>query len=484
MGSQIETLIRSSVAKGVGAIASFNRRRLPATGDNPFLNGIHRPMPAELEITDLVVEGEIPAALDGRYLRIGPNPLAADPASHHWFIGDGMVHGLRIAGGKALWYRNRWIRSNAVAAELDVAPAPGPRHGFDTVNTNVVGIAGRIWALVEAGSYPVELSDDLEAQRYNPFDGTLNGSFTAHPHRDPLTGEEHAICYDSHDAGTIRHVVIDAGGRVVREEPIAVKHGPMIHDCAITDRFVLILDLPVTFSMKTLLAGHGFPYRWNPAHQGRVGLMPRHGTQQDIIWCDVDPAYAFHVANAHDRPDGKVELDLCVYATMFADSPHGPDARSRGLERWTIDPETRSVAIRTIDPAPQEFPRPDERRFGQPYRHVYTMALPEDPDPHFVGATALYRHDLEAGTRQVHAFGDGRHPGEFVFVPKAPDSAEAEGWLIGLVVDLPGERTELVILDAERFEAPPVATIHLPHRVPPGFHGNWIPTAGAAPAGA
>jgi carotenoid cleavage dioxygenase len=55
-------------------------------------------------------------------MRIGPNPIEADPASYHWFTGDGMVHGLAIADGKAQWYRNRWIRSNAVAKALGESP--------------------------------------------------------------------------------------------------------------------------------------------------------------------------------------------------------------------------------------------------------------------------------------------------------------------------------------------------------------------------
>jgi carotenoid cleavage dioxygenase len=151
------------------------------------------------------------------------------------------------------------VRSNAVAKALGEEPAPGPRHIFDTVNTNVVSIGGRSFALVEAGSYPVELGEMLDAQRYNPFDGTLKGSFSAHPHLDPRTGENHAICYEGRDPGTVRHVVVDRHGQVVREEPITVRHGPMIHDCAITGRFVIVLDLPVTFSMKTLIAGHSFP---------------------------------------------------------------------------------------------------------------------------------------------------------------------------------------------------------------------------------
>jgi carotenoid cleavage dioxygenase len=431
-------------------------------------------MDEELTLIDLDVVGAIPAALDGRYLRIGPNPIAADPASYHWFVGDGMVHGLALRNGRALWYRNRWIRSEAVGKALGEEPAPGPRHGgFDTVNTNIVGVAGRAFALVEAGSYPVELSDDLERQTYNPFDGTLAGSFTAHPHRDPLTGEQHAICYEGTNPGEIRHVVIDAAGKVVREESIAVEHGPMIHDCAITSRYVVILDLPVTFSMATLISGHGFPYRWNPHHRGRVGLMPRGGTQADIIWCNVDAAYVFHVANAYELPDGRVVLDVVSYPTMFAGAHGGPDVKSRGLERWTVDPAARTVRVRAIDGAAQEFPRIDERRFGQSYRYVYSMAL-EEQDGFAIGGR-LYKHDLVAGTRQVHDFGGDRRTGEFVFVPAHPDADEDEGWLVGLVIDAAAETTDLAIINARRFEEAPVARVRLPHRVPPGFHGNWLP---------
>lgn len=477
MASRVETLIRAGATEGVEAIAAANSAQLPTPDAHPFLTGVHRPMEKELTLLDLDVIGTIPAALDGRYLRIGPNPVAANPASYHWFTGDGMIHGLALKGGRAMWYRNRWIRSNAVAKALGERPAPGPRYGgSDTVNTNVVDVGGRIFALVEGGSYPVEISDDLENQRYNPFDGSLANSFTAHPHRDPVTGEQHAICYEAARPGQIRHVVIDAAGHVVREEPVTVEHGPMIHDCAITDRYVAILDLPVTFSMATPIAGHGFPYRWNFHHRARIGLMPRDGSQADIVWCAMDPAFVFHVVNAYDLPDGTVALDVCAYATMFAGTHGGPDAKPRGLERWTVDPAGRAVTVRTIDTAAQEFPRIDERRFGQPYRYAYAMAL-EQSDGCEIGGR-LYKHDIDAGTREVHDFGPDRRPGEFVFVPAHADAAEDEGWLVGLVIDAVAETTDLAIIDARRFDAPPIARIRLPHRVPPGFHGNWLPAGG------
>jgi len=473
MASAVETAIRSTITKGVGMLSDFNRKRMPRdAAAHPFLTGIHTPMREEKTLEDLAVTGTIPAALDGRYLRIGPNPVEPDPRGYHWFVGDGMVHAVAIKNGKALWYRNRWIRSRAAAAALGQDAAPGPRHGHDTVNTNVVAIAGRTWALVEAGSYPVELSDTLEAQTYNPFDGTLKGSFTAHPHRDPLTGEHHAIAYEGTDQEQVRHVVVGADGKVIREVPIAVEHGPSIHDCAITKRFAIVLDLPVTLSMKAVIGGHRFPYQWNPLHRARVGLLPRESS--DIVWCDVEPCYVFHAANAFDLDDGRVILDVVAYDTMFDGSTDGPDSVGR-LERWTIDPAAHTVARQVVDASPQEFPRPDERRIGQAYRYAYTIALPEDGNEQFIGATRLYKHDMATGARQVHDFGTGRHPGEFVFVPAAPDAAEDEGWMVGLVIDREAEVTDLVIIDAQAFERPPVATIRIPHRIPPGFHGNWLP---------
>ena len=87
--------------------------------------------------------------------------------------------------------------------------------------------------------------------------------------------------------------------------------------------------------------------------------------------------------------------------------------------------------------------------------------MPPDGNTQFVGASRLHKHDLETGGRLVHEFGDGHVPGEFVFVPAHAAAAEDEGWLLGLVID----------------EDAPVATIRLPHRIPPGFHGNWFPAA-------
>ncbi len=477
MPNRVRSAIRAAMEGGVEMVAAWNRRRLPKAA-SPFLAGVHAPMRAELTLHDLAVTGSIPAGLDGQYLKMGANPVLAEQAGHHWFLGDGMVHGLAIRDGRASWYRNRWIRSRLAAAALGRPAAPGPRRGLnDTVNTNVVAIGGRAFALVEAGSFPVELSATLEEQRYNPFDGTLDGSYTGHPHRDPLTGEHLAVAYDGRIWDAVRHVVVSPAGQVVRDISVAVEHGPCIHDCGFTARFAIVLDLPVTFSMRAVLGGHLFPFRWNPAHRARVGLLPRHGDGAGMIWCDVEPCFVFHVANAFDTGTGSVVLDVIAYPTMFASGGSGLDALGR-FERWTVDPGARRVERRVIDPSPQEFPRIDERRSGQGYRYAYTVSVPPDGNPQLTGATQIYRHDLETGGRRVHDFGDGHLPGEFVFVPQAADAAEDAGWLVGYVIDVAAEATDFTVLDARSFEAPPLATVRLPHRIPPGFHGNWFPAAG------
>lgn len=473
MASVIEKTIRKAVTPALQAVSNINRTRLPGADRNPFLRGVHQPLENELTIDDLQVTGAVPAELDGRYVRIGPNPFGKGGKGHHWFIGDGMVHGVRLKGGRAEWYRNRFIRSRDLEAKGGPSAVGGPRRGFgDTVNTNVLQIGERMMALVEASSFPVVLDGNLESVAYSDFGGGLTGSFTAHPHQCPKTGEFHAICYEATSQDTIRHVAMNGDGEVLRETEIAVRNGPSIHDCALTENYVVILDLPVTFSMQALLAGYRFPYRWNRDHQARVGLLPRGGTGEDVVWHEVDPAYVFHVGNSFEDAEGRVVIDLCAYETIFDGDMPGPYGKSRGLERWTVDGAGGKVERRTIDPSDQEFPRPDERFFTQDYRYLWVMGLPEDGDLEFVAPMPLYRHDLATGERVQRDFGEGRIPGEFVFVPRTADAPEGDGWVMGYVIDRNEGTSALEILDAMSLEL--VAAVHIPHLIPPGFHGNWI----------
>src|SRR2546423_15398050 len=123
---------------------------------NRYLAGNFGPVSEEVTAVDLPVTGTIPDFLSGRYLRNGPNPIDTDPATYHWFTGFGMVHGIELRDGKAQSYRNRWVRSADVAGALGEEWRGGPVHGGMgfAANTNVIGHAGRTFALLQAGARP------------------------------------------------------------------------------------------------------------------------------------------------------------------------------------------------------------------------------------------------------------------------------------------------------------------------------------------
>lgn len=81
-------------------------------------------------------------------------------------------------------------------------------------------------------------------------------------------------------------------------------------------------------------------------------------------------------------------------------------------------------------------------------------------------------------TGALDFFYAGAHsaPEEPVFVPRSPDAAQGDGWLLSVVGRRAENRTDLVILDAQRLSSGPLATIHFPARVHEGFHGIWVPS--------
>jgi carotenoid cleavage dioxygenase-like enzyme len=447
-----------------------------------FLQGSFAPVIEETTAFDLPVTGTIPAELTGRYLRNGPNPMGLDDPNYHWFLGAGMVHGVRLRDGKAEWYRNRWVRSKAVAAALGEDWPGGPVHeNMDfAANTHIIGHGGRTLATVEAGPLPYELTYELDTVGSCDFGGSLPGGFAAHTKLDHQTGELHAIAYYwawDH----VQHIIVSPAGRVRQTTDIPVSDGPMMHDFALTASYVLLLDLPVTFSLNAVAAGRELPYVWNPDHPARVGLLPRDGSGP-VRWFEVEPCWVFHCLNAYDD-DGRVVVDLCQYNESFDVSTlwaaHGPVT----LDRWTIDPAAGTVKQQRLDDRGQEFPRVDDRIISRPHRYGYSAVIGEVNRAITVAgdfsddafANAILRHDLSRGTTQAHEFGRDATVGEAVFAPAAPDAAEDDGYVMAFVHNPERGASDLLILAAQDFLGDPVATIHLPARVPLGFHGSWIP---------
>lgn len=441
---------------------------------NPYLEGNYGPVADEITALDLPVVGDLPVELDGRYLRNGANPIEApDAAKHHWFLGDGMVHGVRLEGGRARWYRNRWVGSRHVSEVRGTPDIPGRNWNGSALgpNTNVVAFAGRTWALVEAGSCPVELDADLETIGRNDFFGTLPGGFTAHPKVDPATGEMHGIAYAWAEwLDHVQVVVVGRDGRVRRTVDVPLPGMTMLHDMSLTRRFVIVYDQPVTVDLELALSGR-FPFRWNPDYGNRLGLLPREGSAADITWVDAPIAYSYHPLNAYDSADGRVVVDLCVYDRMFDRDRRGAlgDGMAR-LERWVVDPGARRVSRTVIDSSPNEFPRLRESLTGVEHRYGYCASPRTEPG---AGWPTL-KHDLRTGERHVFDHGPGRAAGEPVFVARPGGRDEDDGWLMTFIHDLGAGTAELAVWDAADFARGYVARVLLPRRVPFGFHGNWI----------
>ena len=447
---------------------------MTAPAESRYLIDNFAPVTEEITAFDLPVIGELPAELNGRYLRNGPNPISeVDPATHHWFLGDGMVHGIRLREGKAEWYRNRYVGSTNVSRRRGEPDIAGRNWNSSPTgpNTNVGGFAGTTWAMVEAGGCPVELSYELETIGRNDFYGTLPGAFTAHPKFDPVTGEMHAMTYAWAEwLDHIQYVRVGADGKVNRTVDIPLPGMSMVHDMSITDRYVVVYDQPVLVDLELALKGGRFPFRWYDDYGNRVGLMPRDGNAGDIVWIDVPVGYVFHPMNAYDAPDGNVVLDVCFYDRMMRDDLNGPfgDSLPR-LMRWEINPTHRSVSVTEIDENVNEFPRHRGSLSGKPYRYGYCAQV--DPDSmHW----PTVKHDLLTGKREVFDHGAGRAAGEPVFIGRAGSIEEDDGWLVTFVHDGNNDSAEFVVMDAQDFARGYVAQVKLPQRIPFGFHGNWV----------
>ena len=430
-----------------------------------YLRGDFAPVTEEVTAFDLAVQGKIPEALRGHYVRNGPNQKSGAP--DHWFVGDGMLHGVELRDGTARWYRNRWVRTKALAGDGEYVSADGKiDFSVAVANTHIVEHAGRMLALVES-SLPTEVTPELDTVGVYDFAGKLDGSMTAHPKRCPTTGELHFFGYSFFPPYLVYHVA-DAAGNLVHSEPIDVNGPTMIHDFNVTATRVVFMDLPVVFDLDLAMQGTGMPYRWDPSYGARLGVLPRRGSNADTTWYEIDPCYVFHPVNAFDDGDAVV-IDVPRYDKLWEKT--GDEFFPSHLWRWRIDPSAGKVASEQLDDRNVEFPRADPRRVGLTYRYHYDVETEVRGAPVF---GALVKYDRDDGSAVVHDFGTGRVPGEAVFVPAIDDDGEDDGWLLTYVYDEGRDGSDFVILDARDLTAAPLAVVPLPQRVPFGFHGSWI----------
>ncbi len=446
-------------------------------GVNPYLLENFRPVLEETARSGpFEVEGSIPPGLDGLLLRNGPNPaVVPDPKTYHWFAGDGMLHAISLRDGEVRAYRNRLVRTRALSASIDTKAPRGPKEAINgPANTAVAFFANRILALCESG-LPHRMTAELETVCVEDFDGALASPLTAHPKIDVETGRMAAFGYDPFGPPYLRYHEFDADGSLLTTTSIDLPHPVMIHDFAVSATKVAFFDLPIVLDGDLALAGSQIPFSFNDQLPGRVGVLHRGQPGEHITWYGIDPCYVFHVANAFDDGDCLV-ADVVVYEKTFDVGMGGLLGSSLPrLERWRMrDGEVR-VNRTILDDQTLEFPVTDQAVQSRDYRHLFAAQIGRrDGLDRFPG---YVKHDVERETSLRITLPDHLQGGEPIFVRAEDGKTDDEGYLLCIEYDRSRDLSDLVIYDAHEMNAKPEARIHLPVRIPFGFHGTFVPRA-------
>ncbi|MFP5392557.1 MAG: carotenoid oxygenase family protein [Gammaproteobacteria bacterium] len=480
------------------------------TASHHFLDGNFAPVHEGRDLAALEVTGVLPAGLAGTLYRVGPNPqFAPRDASYHWFAGDGMVHAFTFDGGQVA-YRNRWMRTPKWQLEYEAGRALFGTYGnpattdpavlgqsTGTANTNIVAHGGRLFALEESHQ-PFEFDPHtLASKGYQSFGGVVAARFTAHPKVDAATGELHFFAYSVDGPGTtaMQYGVLDRHCRVTRLDNFEAPYPAMVHDFATTAHHVLFPIMPLTSSMERAM--HGQPmFAWEDERIVHLGLLAKGAAIDTLRWIDTGPCHVFHFMNAWEA-DGIITVyaleALTAPGMPHADGRPGDPARSAArLTRWRIDPRGAGRLEHTIlDDVPAEFPRIDERFTGRENRYGWTLchadgAIRSEADNARYGTLAC--HDFHSGDTRRFTLPAGDVLSEPVFAPRHAEAAEGDGWILATAWRAQRQRTDLLVFDGTDVASGPLAQVHLPCRIPFGFHGAWLaaaclPTAGGTSSG-
>lgn len=474
-------------------------KAFPPTMD---FSGYNAPSRIEADIYDLVVEGEIPAEIHGRWYRATPDPQYPPSFTEDTYLsGDGMVSMFKFENGwvdfKSRYVMTERLKNDRAARRSLYGRYRNPytddesvrfKPGRSAANTTPVFHAGRLLASKEDGR-PVELDPDtLETLGEYDFSGKLRSdTVTAHVRIDYDTGEMFAYGYEAGGLATrdFAYLIVDPEGNLVSEQWFEAPYAGMVHDFAVTKNHVIFPFFPVTTDLERLKAG-GPHWVWDFEEETVMGIMPRYGTVDQIRWFRGPPAISFHFMNAFDEGD-KVHLDFGVsemvaFPFMQRDSGLEPSlshSKRTGVVRWTFDLGGQANSwTETVLAPPGDFPAVADRDHMKPYEISYYQGFdpangpPQMAGPVGVGFNTLHRLNVKTGERRSYSAGPGTTFQEHVHI--ASEIPGHEGYLL-FIVDLHDKwLSEAHLLEAEHPEKGPVAKIHIPFRLRNQVHGSWV----------
>jgi len=466
--------------------------RLPADDDHPYRIGAWAPQFVEYDADDLdVIEGAIPPELHGTYLRNTENPVMPALGRYHPFDGDGMVHAIRFANGRAS-YRNRFVRTQGLAAELEAGeplwagimekPGNSKRDGWcargrmkDASSTDVIVHNGMALTTHYQCGDVYQLDAKLADRGRAPW--VPEGGVSAHPKLDPATGELMFFNYGT-TAPYMHYGVLDATGKLVHYQPIPLPGPRLPHDMAFTERFAILNDFPLAWDGELLTKGVYRPKLHD--RPTRFAVVPRHGGE--VRWFEAAPTYVLHWVNAFEDGD-TIVLDGYFQEDPLprpdpADGPHAAlkrmvDAHAMGTKfhRWRFDLRTGKTSEERLFDEVSEFPSIHYAKPGRRHRYSWSMSLPAG----WFMFDGLIRYDLETGATQRYQFPDGVFASESPMAPRPGGTAEDDGWVVTFTTDPKRDRSECQIFRADHVDAGPIARVALPARISTGTHACWAP---------
>jgi len=457
----------------------------------------------EFDLTSLLIRsGAIPTGLLGTLYRNGPGRLERGGKKvGHWFDGDGAVLAVhfRATGASAVYryvqttgYLTEAAQDRFLYANYGMTDPQGVWNFWwrvltkqdslkNTANTSVLALPDRLLALWEGGQPHALDLETLETIGVETL-GVLQPTqpYSAHPLRDPLTGEIYSIGVDSQ--ANLHLYKSDRTGQIKKQAVIKLDGLPFIHSFALAGRYLIFFLPPLAMNKLAVLFGiksYSHSLEWQAGEGTKILVIDRE-TFEIVSRGETEPWFQWHFGNACVEADGLVRLDLVRFTDFDRTNEYlrevatGVTHTVANGNLWEVrlDPKTAQIiSMQTVIDRSCEFPVVAPESIGQPWRYTY-LALERKSvvdGSEFFGAIGCF--DYQTGTLIEADLGENMYTVEPLYVADALNSER--GWIVTIVFDGNLERSEVWIFDASRLNDGPVCRLALPTVIPFSYHGTW-----------